>query len=232
MHAPDIGSALGPLPPRSDARRGRNRGCFSCQGHPAEPSGGREGRAGRPARRAGRGSGFATKRSTLSRLSHPNIASVFEFGSHADIDYLVMEYVPGTTLNALLHSGPLESAAVARLGAQLARGLAAAHDVRHRPPRHQAGERPGHAGRPAEDPGLRHGDVRAAGAEGQDDDRVLRPHSRAGRNDPVHGAGAPARHTRPIRGPTSSAPGRFSTSWRAGGRRSAIRSPSGSSSRS
>jgi serine/threonine protein kinase len=65
---------------------------------------------------------------TLSQLSHPNIASVFEFGSHADVDYLVMEYVPGTTVNALVQRGPLDSAAVARVGAQLARGLAAAHD--------------------------------------------------------------------------------------------------------
>ncbi len=64
---------------------------------------------------------------TLSRLSHPNIASVFDFGSQAEIDYLVMEYVPGTNLDALLERGPLESATVARLGAQLARGLAAAH---------------------------------------------------------------------------------------------------------
>ena len=65
---------------------------------------------------------------TLSQLSHPNIASVFEFGSHADVDYLVMEYVPGTTVNALVQRGPLESPAVARVGAQLARGLAAAHE--------------------------------------------------------------------------------------------------------
>jgi eukaryotic-like serine/threonine-protein kinase len=64
---------------------------------------------------------------TLSRLSHPNIAAVFDFGSQAEIDYLVMEYVPGTTLDVMLQRGPLESETVARLGVQLARGLAAAH---------------------------------------------------------------------------------------------------------
>lgn len=63
----------------------------------------------------------------LSSLSHPNIASVFDFGSHGEIDYLVMEYVPGVTLDVLLHRGPLEPEEVARLGSQLARGLAAAH---------------------------------------------------------------------------------------------------------
>ncbi|MEP6915707.1 MAG: serine/threonine-protein kinase [Acidobacteriota bacterium] len=64
---------------------------------------------------------------TLSRLSHPNVAAVFDFGSHGDIDYLVMEFVPGTTLDAMLKDGPLDTATVASLGAQLGRGLAAAH---------------------------------------------------------------------------------------------------------
>jgi serine/threonine-protein kinase len=63
----------------------------------------------------------------LSSLSHPNIASVFDFGSHGELDYLVMEYVPGVTLDVLLSRGPLDWPEVARLGAQLARGLAAAH---------------------------------------------------------------------------------------------------------
>jgi serine/threonine protein kinase len=64
---------------------------------------------------------------TLSRLSHPNVAAVVDFGSQGNIDYLVMEYVPGTTLDVMLQRGPLESGTVARLGAQLARGLAFAH---------------------------------------------------------------------------------------------------------
>jgi serine/threonine-protein kinase len=64
---------------------------------------------------------------TLSRLSNPNVAAVFDFGSDSDIDYLVMEYVPGTTLDVLLHRGPLNPETVAALGLQLARGLSAAH---------------------------------------------------------------------------------------------------------
>jgi serine/threonine-protein kinase len=63
----------------------------------------------------------------LSRLNHPNIATVFEFGEHDGVDYLVMELVAGRTLDALLASGPLPVAQVTALGAQLARGLAAAH---------------------------------------------------------------------------------------------------------
>ena len=64
---------------------------------------------------------------TLSRLSHPNVAAVFDFGADSDIDYLVMEYVPGTTLDVLLQRGPLDPETVLALGAQLARGLSAAH---------------------------------------------------------------------------------------------------------
>ncbi len=70
---------------------------------------------------------FRDEALTLSHLSHPNIAAVFDFGSQAGIDYLVMEYIPGTTLDVMLQRGPLESETVARLGVQLARGLAAAH---------------------------------------------------------------------------------------------------------
>jgi serine/threonine-protein kinase len=64
---------------------------------------------------------------TLSRLSHPNVAAVFDVGSHGDIDYLVMELVPGTTVDVMVKRGPLPPGQVAALGAQLARGLSAAH---------------------------------------------------------------------------------------------------------
>jgi serine/threonine-protein kinase len=66
----------------------------------------------------------------LSSLSHPNIATVFDFGCERGIDYLVMEFVPGTTLDALLREAPIAPEHVVSLGAQLARGLAAAHAAR------------------------------------------------------------------------------------------------------
>jgi serine/threonine protein kinase/tetratricopeptide (TPR) repeat protein len=62
---------------------------------------------------------------TLSSLSHPNIAVVHDFGTCDTFDYLVMEYVPGTTLS--FRNGPLPERDVLRLGVQIARGLAAAH---------------------------------------------------------------------------------------------------------
>ena len=70
----------------------------------------------------------------LSSLSHPNVATVFDFGSECGVEYLVMEFVPGATLDALLRVAPFEGLRVAALGSQLAHGLAAAHaaDVVHR----------------------------------------------------------------------------------------------------
>ena len=70
----------------------------------------------------------------LSSLSHPNVATVFDFGCERGVDYLVMELVPGVTMDALLRTAPFATERVVALGSQLAQGLAAAHaaDVVHR----------------------------------------------------------------------------------------------------
>jgi tetratricopeptide (TPR) repeat protein/tRNA A-37 threonylcarbamoyl transferase component Bud32 len=63
----------------------------------------------------------------LSRLNHPNVEAVYDFYSEQGLDYLVLEYVPGASLDDRLHQGPLPEKEVVSLGVQLARGLAAAH---------------------------------------------------------------------------------------------------------
>ena len=70
----------------------------------------------------------------LSRLNHPNIESLIDFETEGDVEYLVVEYIEGETLSDMLHSGPLVEKQIARLGQQLAAGLAAAHSqgVAHR----------------------------------------------------------------------------------------------------
>ena len=63
----------------------------------------------------------------LSKLTHPNIAIVHDFDTQDNVDFLVMEYLPGETLDARLAAGPLTEKEVARLGMQIAEGLASAH---------------------------------------------------------------------------------------------------------
>ena len=65
---------------------------------------------------------------TLAKLNHPNIGTVYEFGSQGEVDYLVMEYVGGAAVDAKLVAGPLAQKDILRLGYQLADGLASAHD--------------------------------------------------------------------------------------------------------
>jgi non-specific serine/threonine protein kinase len=71
---------------------------------------------------------FRKEALVLSKLNHPNIATVHDFDTENDVDYLVMEYVLGSTLDQTLASGRLIEDEVRDLGMQLARGLGAAHD--------------------------------------------------------------------------------------------------------
>lgn len=71
---------------------------------------------------------FRKEALALSRLNHPNIATVFDFDSSDDIDLLVIEYIPGVTLSERLARGPLPETEALQLGIQLAEGLEAAHE--------------------------------------------------------------------------------------------------------
>ncbi len=64
-------------------------------------------------------------------LSHPNIAQVFDYGEARETEpgYLVMELVEGLSLTRILDDGPLPPADVMDVVAQVARGLAAAHQA-------------------------------------------------------------------------------------------------------
>jgi len=70
----------------------------------------------------------------LSRISHPGVATVYDFGTSEGQDYLVMEYVPGGTLEQRVDSGPLPFKDIVRLGASVADAIANAHQhgVLHR----------------------------------------------------------------------------------------------------
>jgi eukaryotic-like serine/threonine-protein kinase len=63
----------------------------------------------------------------LSRLSHPGVATVFDFDSQDEHEFLVMEYVPGGTLESRLAAGPFPLETALQLGAAIADALENAH---------------------------------------------------------------------------------------------------------
>ncbi|MEO7731744.1 MAG: serine/threonine-protein kinase, partial [Kofleriaceae bacterium] len=73
---------------------------------------------------------FVQEAKAASRIGHPNIVDVTDFGTTPDgMTYSVMEFVPGQTLGAALRAGaPFAPARAMRITAQIARALAAAHD--------------------------------------------------------------------------------------------------------
>ncbi len=64
----------------------------------------------------------------MAKLDHPNIATIFEFGSQGSVDFLVAAYIPGLTLDAKLANHALSPEEVLALGIQIAKGLTAAHE--------------------------------------------------------------------------------------------------------
>ena len=63
-----------------------------------------------------------------ARLQHPNVVQVFDVVEDEDAPCLIMEYVPSSSLHDIIRDrGPLPPLEVARIGAQVAAGLAAAH---------------------------------------------------------------------------------------------------------
>jgi serine/threonine-protein kinase len=74
---------------------------------------------------------FNREAANASRISHPNVAAIYDFGETEDGTlYLAMEYVEGKTLTAILReSGPLVPVRAAELAGQIADGLHAAHHL-------------------------------------------------------------------------------------------------------
>jgi serine/threonine-protein kinase len=73
---------------------------------------------------------FANEAKTIARLSHPNVVAVFDQGVHEGLPYVVMEYVPGTTLRDLLNRRRhLRIEEAVELCGQVLDGLQAAHDA-------------------------------------------------------------------------------------------------------
>ncbi len=70
---------------------------------------------------------FLREARAVSQLQHPNVCTIHDVGSADGIDFLVMEYLEGETLQERLHRGPLDVADVLRIGAEICEGIGAAH---------------------------------------------------------------------------------------------------------
>jgi len=70
---------------------------------------------------------FERETRVMSKLTHPNCVSVVDFGVWDGAPYLVMEYVSGTTLRALIDNGALPPKRALTLVRQISAGLAHAH---------------------------------------------------------------------------------------------------------
>ena len=71
---------------------------------------------------------FEQEARAAGALNHPNILTIFDVGSHEEAPYVVSELLEGATLGEDLKNGPLPVRKAVDYAAQLARGLAAAHE--------------------------------------------------------------------------------------------------------
>ncbi len=77
---------------------------------------------------------FLDEARLAARINHPNVCSVFDFGESDGTYYLAMEYLHGQALSAVIRRGmqrgTTDTAIGARIVADAARGLHAAHELR------------------------------------------------------------------------------------------------------
>src|SRR3974390_1137748 len=71
---------------------------------------------------------FEREALAVAALSHPNILSIFDFGTQDGISYAVMELLEGETLSGILGAGPISQQQAADYALQIARALSAAHE--------------------------------------------------------------------------------------------------------
>ncbi|HET9305454.1 MAG TPA: protein kinase [Candidatus Sulfotelmatobacter sp.] len=72
---------------------------------------------------------FEQEARSASALNHPNIVTIYELGHENGTRYIAMELVDGDTVRSLLASGPIPFRKSVAIAAQIADGLAKAHEI-------------------------------------------------------------------------------------------------------
>jgi len=64
-----------------------------------------------------------------SAIEHPNVCAIYQVGEQGDEAFIVMQYVPGQSLDKIIAQGPASLQLVLSVGIQIADGLSAAHQL-------------------------------------------------------------------------------------------------------
>jgi Tol biopolymer transport system component/tRNA A-37 threonylcarbamoyl transferase component Bud32 len=70
---------------------------------------------------------FEREARAISSLNHPHICALYDIGREDSVDFLVMEYLEGESLEARLRKGPIPIEEALRIAIQIASALDAAH---------------------------------------------------------------------------------------------------------
>lgn len=70
---------------------------------------------------------FQQEARSISGLQHPNICVLYDIGTQDGIDFLVMEYLQGQTLQEVLEQGPMPLDEVFSIGIQIGSAIESAH---------------------------------------------------------------------------------------------------------
>ena len=72
---------------------------------------------------------FEREARSASALNHPNIVTIYDLGQDGSTRYIAMELIEGKTLRELLNEGSLPIRKAIEIAAQVAEGLAKAHEA-------------------------------------------------------------------------------------------------------
>jgi CHASE2 domain-containing sensor protein/predicted Ser/Thr protein kinase len=70
---------------------------------------------------------FRREARALSRFSHPHIAGIYDFDTQNGADFIVMEYIEGTSVAKRLHRGPIPELEAVLIAVQITEALVEAH---------------------------------------------------------------------------------------------------------